>query len=108
LLPSSDTDEPRQSQWLTVQAPATVPIANVHLLQKHLPGRRNWGHSGSGACHGSTNAAKKLRPSTGIARQHPSVHDDLAQLSEGKMANIGDERMVSTNYDLGQMSYWDA
>ena len=48
-----------------------------------------------------------LRLSAGIARLQPSVDDDLAQLSDAKMAYIGDERTAFTLYALGQMSYRD-
>jgi hypothetical protein len=39
---------------------------------------------------------------------NPDVDDDLAQLNEGKMADIGDEHRASTIYALGQMSHCDA
>jgi hypothetical protein len=45
-----------------------------------------------------------LRSSAGVTRRHSSVHDDLAQLSEEKMAAIGDERIGCPLYALGQMS----
>jgi hypothetical protein len=42
--------------------------------------------------------------SAGVTRRHSSVLDALAQLSEAKMADMGDERTVSTIYAPGQMS----
>ena len=46
-------------------------------------------------------------PSAGLARHQFRVDDDLAQLSEGKLVNIGDEHRASTLYALGQMSHCD-
>jgi hypothetical protein len=45
-----------------------------------------------------------LESAAGVARHQTRVHDDLAQLSERKMADNGDERTASTIYALGQMS----